>query len=250
MQGNGSPFAFQSLPSLSSYSVRSITTTASMTASDQVVFASTAGGDYTFTLVNPATLPIGTFLYVEKTTTDFNVLTLSSISTTLNTNGESVLLMVNASNAWTLVNRYIPQTATSYTPTGSWVTNTTYTGYWWRSGRFFETTVKMDLTGAPTAASLTLTLPNSFVIDTTLLSILTVGSVITGSQVILRDTGTARLSGYCTYGNTTTQVQVMYYATGAAGALDSAVSATAPYTFANTDQISVYYRVPISGWNG
>lgn len=249
MANNAGPFSFQSLPA-SNLSVRSITTTASMTASDQIIYASTAGGDYTLTLVNPATLPTGTVLYVVKTTSDLNVLTISSISTTLNTNGESVMLVVNGSGAWTIAQRYIPDTAVSYTPTGSWSTNTTYTGYYWRSGVFLESIVKIDLAGAPTSASLTLTLPGGLSVDTTTLLPTTAGSVVAGSQAILRDTGTARFSGYCTYGNTATAVQVMYYATGVVGATDAAVTQAAPYTFANTDQITIYYRVPISGWKG
>ena len=249
MKGNGSPFGFQSSPP-SNLSVRAITTTASMTASDQIIYASTAGGDYTLTLVNPATLPTGTVLYVQKTTSDLNILTISSIATTLNTNGESVLLVVNASGAWTIVQRYIPNTAVSYTPTGSWVSNVTYTGSWWRSGVFLETMVKLDISGTPTTATLTLTLPGGLSIDTTSMVNTGSGSAITGSQGVIRDTGTGRFMAYCEYAATATTVTCGYYGTGVVGAADSAVTQAAPMTWANTDQATFYYRVPISGWKG
>ena len=55
---------------------------------------------------------------------------------------------------------------TSCTMTGSWVSNTTYVCFYRRSGDTADFRVEVQTSGAPTAANLTLTLPNSLSIDT------------------------------------------------------------------------------------
>lgn len=245
MQGNGSPFGFQAIGQ-QTYNVRAITTTATATAGDQVIYASTAGGDYTLTLPDPAALK-GQFLYVTKTTTDFNVLTISSISTTLNTNGESVLLVVNASGAWTIVERRIPSTWTSFTPTGSWSTNTTYTGFWKRFGDSIRIRIYIVLGGAPDAVTLTLNLVGSLSIDTAKLTSTGGNDGILGT-VLLTDTGTAKYTGAVVY-SSGTAVQPRYFDnSNPVRAL--AINATAPVAWASTDTMSFVFEVPITGWNG
>ena len=246
MPSNGSPFAFQASQSLSNLSVRTITTTASMNVSDQIVYASTAGGDYTFTLVNPATLPTGTMLYVIKTTSDFNILTISSISTTLNTIGESVLLVVNGSGAWTIVERRIPSTWTAYTPTGTF-TNVTYTGFWKRVGDAIMGRVYLDFTNAPGAATLTVSIPSGLTIDTAKLTSTDGSDGIVGT-VLLTETGTAKYTGGVVYSSTTV-VQPRYF-NNTSPVQILGITATAPVTWDATDFISICYEVPIAGWNG
>lgn len=53
----------------------------------------------------------------------------------------------------------------AWTPTGSWVTNTTYTGFYWRRGNLFNAEIKVALSGAPTVANLTINLPSGLTID-------------------------------------------------------------------------------------
>jgi hypothetical protein len=81
-------------------------------------------------------------------------------------------------SAWTLKldNFYVgPQTtaagtvgtdSVAWTPTGSWSTNTTYSGQKWRVGDKAYYTVHIALAGAPTSATLTVNLPAGEVIDT------------------------------------------------------------------------------------
>lgn len=92
--------------------VTSKTTTYTATTDDDVIFAST-GSNWTLTI--PSTVKR---LYVQKTSADFNILTISgvSLSTTLNTQNESVEIVYNGS-AHVVVRRYIPSTLTAYTPT-------------------------------------------------------------------------------------------------------------------------------------
>ena len=55
----------------------------------------------------------------------------------------------------------------SWTPTGSWNTNVTYTGRWRRVGDSAEYYVKVVTSGAPNSTGLTINLPSGHVIDTT-----------------------------------------------------------------------------------
>ena len=56
----------------------------------------------------------------------------------------------------------------SYTPTGSWTTNTTYTGKWRRVGDSIQVQAKITLSGAPNAATqLQIGIPSGLTIDTT-----------------------------------------------------------------------------------
>lgn len=246
MANNAGPFSFQSLPA-SNLSVRSITTTASMTASDQIIYASTAGGDYTLTLVNPATLPTGTVLYVVKTTSDLNVLTISSISTTLNTNGESVMLVVNASGAWTVVERRIPSTWTTFTPTGSWSTNTTYTGFWRRIGDSVQVRIYLALAGAPTTATLSVNMPTGLTIDTAKLTSTDASDGYIGICYMF-DSGTARYPGIVSYSTSSAVTPKSLSNDLPVRALT--INATSPVTWAASDAISIVFEAPVSGWNG
>lgn len=50
-----------------------------------------------------------------------------------------------------------------FTPTGTWVANTTYTGLYWLEGASIKVWVKVACTGAPTAATLRIAHPSGFV---------------------------------------------------------------------------------------
>jgi len=135
----------------------------------------------------------------------------------------------------------------SYTPTGSWVTNTTYTGMWRRVGDTMEIDLKIATSGAPTAANLTVNLPSGYSIDTAKLTqsnnykIFGVGTI--------NDNDSADL--FCAAGyNSTTSIAIMTYDDGATGLTIGNVSATNPITFAASDYITVKLEgIPISGWS-
>lgn len=55
----------------------------------------------------------------------------------------------------------------SFTPTGGWSTNTTYTGWYKRNADTLYLRVTINLSGGPNAATLSYTIPNSWTIDTT-----------------------------------------------------------------------------------
>lgn len=133
---------------------------------------------------------------------------------------------------------------TSFTPTGAWVANTTYTGFYKRVGDTMEVQVHIALAGAPTSAGLTVNLPSGFSVDTAKLANATSTNLIVG-QARLTDSGNDTLSGVVTY-NSSTSVQV-YTETGADPSLGF-VTQAAPWTWGNADFLNLYFKVPISGW--
>lgn len=132
----------------------------------------------------------------------------------------------------------------SYTPTGSWVSNTTYSGYWRRVGDSVHVIARVAVSGgAPTAATLTIGLPSGLTIDTAKLPSTSTNSGAFGAARIY-DSGTAQYAGTVMYQNTTT-VTVSYQGTGSLGW----VTNTAPMSFTTGDEVDVEFMVPITGWS-
>lgn len=134
----------------------------------------------------------------------------------------------------------------SFTPTGSWVSNSTYTGAWRRVGDSMEVTFKVATSGAPTSASLTINLPSGYSIDTSKLVQSANGYTVLGR-------GSAADNGVNNYNivvglNTSTSVAL--YAMDASSSYVNAPSLTqaVPFTFGSGDTVVGTFSVPISGW--
>lgn len=134
---------------------------------------------------------------------------------------------------------------TSWTPTGSWTSNSTYNGKKRRNGDRMEYQVNIALAGAPTSAGLTITLPSSDVIDTLKLATGTNGYIlpVNGGEA----NGTSRVPLYVLY-NSTTSVKIY------AGVADQSylqtgnqVTQAVPFTWANGHNLNVYFSLPIVG---
>lgn len=140
---------------------------------------------------------------------------------------------------------------TSWTPTGSWTANSTYTGLKRRVGGDMEYQVKIALSGAPTAANLTVNLPSGDVIDTGRMIHTTAQySTISGSVGAAVDAGTNGYQLTVCYNNTTSVALQRNLTTGASGdevLTGNAVHATEPFTFGNGDSIHFFFKVPIVG---
>lgn len=136
----------------------------------------------------------------------------------------------------------------SFTPTGSWSTNTTYIGKWRRVGDSMELDVSLTLAGAPTATGLTVNMPSGYTIDTTKISASTGGSTPILGVATSWDSGTTIYQGYITYNSTTT---VIVYANGASSTYTNAqqVTNTVPMTWASGDVQNLKFSVPILGWS-
>lgn len=124
---------------------------------------------------------------------------------------------------------------TSFTPTGTWATNTTWLGKWRRVGDSMEVQASWSLSGAPTG-TFTFNLPSGYTIDTTKLS--TTSSASLGN-CLGTDTGVANYQGSAYYNSTTSVACVT----------SAGWSATVPFTWGNTDAGSLNFKAPITGWS-
>lgn len=140
--------------------------------------------------------------------------------------------------------------AASFTPTGSWSSNTTYSGTQRRSGDHLFQTVRIDLAGAPTSASLTVNIANGLSIDTAKLASTSNNPQMPFSTCMIRDaTGPAAGVQCAVRYNSSTSVAI--YAADPAGTSNTAAAVTqaAPITFASGDFIDISFAAPISGWS-
>ena len=138
----------------------------------------------------------------------------------------------------------------TFTPTGTWTTNTTYTGRYRRIGDTAEIQYNLVLAGAPNAVVLTLNMPAGLTIDTSKFpgTILNDNAIL--GDLIIKDSGTNSFLGTIAYGGTTSTLTPGYMSEAATVlTAPAAINATSPITFAVNDQIGVTARVPIFGWS-
>lgn len=138
---------------------------------------------------------------------------------------------------------------TTFTPTGTWSTNTTYTGKWRRIGDTLEVQSYIALAGAPTTAALSVNLPTGFVIDTSKFAD-TSSEVLVGTGLVI-DSGALNYAAEAAYIGTTTSVRVRVSPDAGSGYVNrmySSVTQALPITFGASDSLSIYYSVPIVGW--
>lgn len=127
---------------------------------------------------------------------------------------------------------------TSFTPTGTWSTNTTYTGRWRRVGDSMELFVTAALSGAPTGTFL-VNIPSGYSIDTTKLTNASVSGSSTLGLAGAEQSGIHL--GQVAYASAT-QIRVQ-------GDDDADLwSATVPFTFGAGDFANIHFIVPIAGW--
>jgi hypothetical protein len=134
--------------------------------------------------------------------------------------------------------------ATAWTPTGSWSTNTTYTGSYRRVGDTGQFRVRIVLSGVPDNVNLTVNLPASHTIDTT--KTLGTNNGIPLGNCVIKDAapGPGFLWNPVVY-STTTAVEIDGTTVSGSYATFSIVSRIYPFTFAVNDTIDIYFEAPI-----
>lgn len=232
------------------------TTTFTATEFEEVIFCSAAGGAFTGTLY-AASGKVGKRIRLIKTDSTFNTVTIDgnasetiggATTTTLNTQGEALDIVCDGSN-WLVERRHIPNTQFSYTPTGSWVTNTTYTGLWQRIGSFIRIIAKVATSGAPTSATLTINLPSGLTVNESKMALLTSANTPLGTAGI-RDSGTTTFYAAAAYtAGDSTLFRMAMVAADAAAAYVGNVTQANPMTWASGDSLVVDVMLPITGWN-
>lgn len=234
--------------------------TISMAATSPVPAYLTVGGQQ-YKIVSDLTLSVGTAtantLYMIYATVSAGVVSLQK-STAVNSVGPGT-------DSWKLVGAFYSSAANTWgsfvtiegtpesdwvtwTPTGSWTTNTTYTGKYRRLGQSLEIQYRLAVTGAPTSAGLTFDLPSGFTLDTTNILDTTASRQQLG-WVNLLDSGSATYQGAAMY-NTSTTIAANYIDdAGGPAIIRGNITQAAPMTFANGDTVNANVLIPIVGWS-
>jgi len=229
-------------------SVAKTTTYTADPATDFMINCSAASA-WTLTIPAAAAGNSGKILGIRKTDANFNAITLGTgLSTTINTQFE-VLWIQSDGSAWNIIWRFVPSFWTTYTPatTGTWNTNTTWSGFWRRVGDSIQIQAKaLIAAGGPTGA-FTVNLPTGLTIDTAKLT--TSATCPLGSLIVL-DAGVTQYPGIVSYSSTTAVSGLVFNAAFTYAALNG-VNATTPITFGASDSVEIECdKIPISGWNG
>jgi hypothetical protein len=140
---------------------------------------------------------------------------------------------------------------TAYTPTLTWVSNTTGTAVYRRVGETIEVRAHIALSGAPTSAALSIALPSGLTFSSAATPSggpPSSGYGAAGTWQGYDASALAVYTGIVNYGSATVATLTINGASGGSGAY--LVTATTPVTWANLDQLDVYFSGPITEWAG
>lgn len=137
----------------------------------------------------------------------------------------------------------------TWTPTGSFTTNTTYTGFYRRVGDHMIGRVQISFAGAPNSVTATLNLPTGFTINTSALTSDVNATGNLGSLGGIRS-GVSKYEGAVVFNSSTSLALRAWHDNGTIVADTISITQASPYTIANTDYIVVNFDVPINEWAG
>lgn len=144
---------------------------------------------------------------------------------------------------------------TTFTPTGTWTTNTTYSGAWFRLGENMFINYRVTLAGAPDNTSLFVNLPlvngATVMIDSgkLVMSANAARTAVLGAGII-NDANAGVYAAQISYGTTFSLLAgVFAMSTGVTYLSRAQIGATTPAVFASGDDITLHAVVPIFGWN-
>jgi len=230
-------------------------------SSDDVVLGNATAAAFTLTLPTAVGITGKTYTFI-KVDSNATIVTVDGNGTEtikgqtnykLASQFESAKMISDGSNWQVTANDGTLGRWAAFTPTGSLVTNVTYTGQSRRNGQNVDYQVKIAYSGAPTNTSIEVNLPSDDVIDTTVwLHDNPEGSP---SSVL----GTADLIDATSSNNTflgrvsfqsTTQVGVEIHRADGTYTRTVEASTTAPFTFASGDIVELVFSVPIVRFRG
>lgn len=137
--------------------------------------------------------------------------------------------------------------ATSWTPTGGWTINATYTGIFRRVGDTGEYRVNIALAGSPTgnATTLVINLPASNTIDTTKLPGTTTKQIaINGIGSYWQNSTSNGFPIQCFY-KTTTSIELYVGDSSGTYLVSTGLKNSRPVVYAANDAITLFFSVPI-----
>lgn len=226
-----------------SLAVTSKTTTYTATTNDDIIEVSSASA-WTLTLYS-ASGNSGKTLYVQKTSSDFNAVTITdgSFTTSVNSQNETVRLYSNGT-AWKVLDRKIDNSWISYTPTFSGFGTVTNIAFRYRRVGDVLEVVGSGTAGTVTAAG-SITIPSGLTIDSgfgTALKKIGYWTTSDFSAGNMKDFNVVASSS----SNTLVNVSVSELTQAFAGLQTVAVNSL----IANNLNFSFVFAVPITGWSG
>jgi hypothetical protein len=158
--------------------------------------------------------------------------------------GDFIRVRAEASG-WCVVAKNAVSKWLAFTPTNSWTTNvSSNTGTYRRVGQNIEVKVRIAFSGAPDAGALTMTLPNSWAIDTAA-TFADVWDMV--GQGTTNDSSSQYYSVGVFYATTTT-ISILCFNITSTYLAPATYSKTAPFTVGSGDYVQYKFTVPISGW--
>lgn len=242
-------------------------------AYDQFVRSDNTGGNIIFTLPALSSVPngkkfffrrgagaLGNITTISRSGSDVisNTRGASVNSVIMATPGETLELTAISGSSWFVTNRYIYSGWQSYTPTWSTagsaasIGNGTITGFWRRVGESIDLNVTISMGSTTTfgTSDYYLSIPSGLTLDFTKTAI---GSnnddQICGYGLVL-DSGATRYFIRVVPENSTKLKFHYILETGGNPTMNSALTATAPITFASGDRITFKASFPITNWEG
>lgn len=229
-------------------------TTYTALTTDEIIHVTTASA-WTLTLYT-ASGNAGRRLKIVKTGSGFNQLTIDAnaaelingnATTNINTQHESVDLLCDGTG-WVIENRNSDTGWVDFTFTGTFTTNTTYSGEWRRLGDSMEARIYISWGGASTTSFLGIDIPESLTIATDKIALTTSTNraLGDGSIVDLSLADTHILQGAY---NNSSSVQFQHWDPSDLS-IANVNGSGSPMTIASGDTASLRFSVPISGWKG
>lgn len=239
------------------YNVVSKSTTYTVTIQDDIILANT-GTAWTATMPTEASATNKIFKF-QKTTSDFNALTINddaaSLITTLNTQGETVTIVTDGTS-WYVLDRYIPTLGVQYTPSITWSgTGLVSQGIWWRRKNRILVNIRVTGGTSISGGALIADLPSGLTFDTaaTATGIMTAGDPFFSSHASL-DIGTTYYpTGLVRYVDSNSVDIVLAFdqiASATNQLAGTQLTNTVPFTFDTSDWVDFWFEAPISGWKG
>lgn len=227
-----------------------------ITSSDNIVLCDASGGSFTLTLPTAAGITGTVYQIIRTDSTLANGVTIDgngsetiqgALTRKLMTKYESVVIVSDGTNWQVLDHRCDTEwDASSWTPTGTWSTNTTYTGRWRRIGDHIEAQVKVATSGAPTSATLNVNLPSGLTADTAKIISTSTQQASLG-QCVVDDSASVWYPGIVVY-QSTTAVRPMAADASTTFLKNATISETSPITFGSGDSVTMRFAIPITDW--
>ena len=189
----------------------------------------------------------------DGTVTANNVTTINVSAGTLTEDSPgTVTLQTGGGSGGALTSKLVVTEPVSWAVSSTWVTNTAWTGRYWRTGKYLNFEAECELSGAPDAVDLEVTLPASLALDETVINTANFNALEIYGSAVESGIG-ARVMGGRTFSSNTTALKMTalidFEAITPANPVFQSISDTTPFTWASGDFLYFSGRVPINGWD-